>query len=108
MIACESPFVVKLLCAFQTRQRLYLVMPLYPGGDLSFRIRKMGPFPIEHVRFYMAELVCALHSMHMNYVCHRDIKPDNVLVDKDGHIAITDLGLAVICDPDVSIAIAPK
>jgi len=51
------------------------------------------------VRFYLAELVAALHAMHDVNVCHRDIKPDNVLIDAEGHVVVTDLGLAIEFKP---------
>lgn len=95
MIKCESPFLVGLLCSFHTAKELFLVMPFHIGGDLSHRVRMFGPMKPAHVRFYLAEMLMGLEAMHDLNVCHRDIKPDNVLIDAAGHVCLTDLGLAV-------------
>lgn len=94
--------MVNLLCSFHTPENLYMVMPFHIGGDLSFRVRKNGPLPMLAVRFYVAEILCALKHMHSVNVCHRDIKPDNVLIDSTGHVAVTDFGLAIEIKPEDS------
>jgi serine/threonine protein kinase len=99
MIRCGSPFMVHLLCSFHTADSLYMVMPFHLGGDLNFRVRKHGPLPMQAVRFYLAEILAAIQAMHDVNVCHRDIKPDNVLIDADGHVSVTDLGLAIEIKP---------
>ena len=68
-------------------------MEYIPGGDLMSKLIKDQLFPEDLARFYIAELVCAVESVHaMNFI-HRDIKPDNILIDYDGHIKLTDFGL---------------
>lgn len=99
MIRCGSPFMVHLLCSFHTADSLYMVMPFHLGGDLNFRVRKYGPLPMHAVWFYLAEILAALQAMHDVNVCHRDIKPDNVLIDAEGHVSVTDLGLAIEIKP---------
>ena len=71
----------------------YLVMDYYCGGDLLTLLSKYEDrLPEDMARFYIAEMVLAIHSLHtMNYV-HRDIKPDNVLLDLTGHIVLADFG----------------
>jgi serine/threonine protein kinase len=64
------------------------------GGDMFFHIRKARSFGIERTRFYAAELLLAIEFMHQNGVIYRDLKPENVLIDSEGHIKIIDFGLS--------------
>ena len=64
------------------------------GGDLFFHIRKSKAFTLERTKFYAAELVLAIEFMHQNGVIYRDLKPENVLIDSEGHIKIIDFGLS--------------
>ena len=64
------------------------------GGELFFHLKKMRTFPEDMVRFYAAELVLALSHLHSVDVVYRDLKPENVLLDEEGHIKITDFGLS--------------
>ena len=64
------------------------------GGDLFFHIRKAKAFNIERTRFYAAELLLAIEFMHQNGVIYRDLKPENVIIDANGHIKIIDFGLS--------------
>ena len=64
------------------------------GGDLFFHIRKSKYFNNERARYYAAELVLAIEFMHLNGVIYRDLKPENVLIDSEGHIKIIDFGLS--------------
>ena len=89
----DNEWVVKLYYSFQDDENLYFVMDYIPGGDLMSLLCKFGIFPEELARFYIAELVVAIESVHRMGFVHRDIKPDNVLIDKDGHIKLTDFGL---------------
>lgn len=95
MIKCSSPFLVGLLCSFHSHHELYLVLPFHIGGDLSHLVRLYGPMQEAEVRFFLAEMVLGLEAMHDMHICHRDIKPDNVLIDVAGHAVITDMGLAL-------------
>ncbi len=89
----DNEWVVKLYYSFQDMEMLYFVMDYIPGGDMMNLLIKEGIFQEDLARFYVAELVLAIESVHkMNFI-HRDIKPDNILIDKDGHIKLTDFGL---------------
>ncbi|KAI9137557.1 v-akt murine thymoma viral oncogene-like 3 transcript variant 1 [Paraphysoderma sedebokerense] len=89
----DHPFLVKLHYAFQTRDRLYFVMEYIRGGELFFHIVKEKRFPEERARLYIAEILCALHYLHSKGIVYRDLKLENLLLDDDGHIKITDFGL---------------
>ncbi|KAJ9114054.1 hypothetical protein QFC22_005874 [Naganishia vaughanmartiniae] len=65
------------------------------GGDLRFHLDRLGAMPEETVRFWMSELALALDYLHSKKIVHRDIKPDNILLDEKGHVHITDFNIAV-------------
>ena len=81
-------------CAFQTDDYLYLVLEYCPGGELFFHLKKCKKIAEEIVKFYTASLVNALDYLHQNNVIFRDLKPENVLIDKDGYAKLADFGLA--------------
>ncbi|XP_069125908.1 serine/threonine-protein kinase LATS2-like isoform X3 [Argopecten irradians] len=89
----DNEWVVKLYYSFQDRDNLYFVMDYVPGGDLMGLLIKMEIFSEPLAVFYIAELVLAIESVHKMGFIHRDIKPDNILIDKDGHMKLTDFGL---------------
>ena len=91
------PFLVKLYCAFQDQEHLYFVMEFIQGGELFFHLHREIRFDDEKTRFYIAELILALNFLHKNKIIYRDIKPENILLDIDGHIKLTDFGLSRIC-----------
>lgn len=89
----DNPWVVKLHYSFQDPANLYLVMEYLPGGDLMTILIKYDILTEEQTRFYIAETAKAINSVHeLNYV-HRDLKPDNILLDKTGHVKLSDFGL---------------
>ncbi|ETW05140.1 AGC/NDR protein kinase, variant 4 [Aphanomyces invadans] len=89
----ECQWLVTLQYSFQDTSRLYMVMEYLPGGDLMGLLIKEDKLSEVTTRFYAAEMVMAIESVHELGYIHRDIKPDNVLLDAFGHIKLTDLGL---------------
>ncbi|KAJ1562194.1 hypothetical protein HK405_014858, partial [Cladochytrium tenue] len=92
----KNPFVVKLFYAFQSKDHLFLVMEYLIGGDLSALLASFGRFDEDMTIMYSAEVVLALEYLHANGITHRDLKPDNMLINHEGHIKLTDFGLAHI------------
>ncbi|XP_074015942.1 citron Rho-interacting kinase isoform X1 [Numenius arquata] len=90
-----SPWIPQLQYAFQDKKNLYLVMEYQPGGDLlSLLNRYEDQLDESMVQFYLAELILAIHSVHQMGYVHRDVKPENVLIDRTGHIKLVDFGSA--------------
>uniref|UniRef100_A0A2I3RZ59 non-specific serine/threonine protein kinase n=1 Tax=Pan troglodytes TaxID=9598 RepID=A0A2I3RZ59_PANTR len=89
----RHPFLTALKYAFQTHDRLCFVMEYANGGELFFHLSRERVFTEERARFYGAEIVSALEYLHSRDVVYRDIKLENLMLDKDGHIKITDFGL---------------
>ncbi|KAJ1587796.1 hypothetical protein NDA12_000795 [Ustilago hordei] len=92
----QSPFVVKLFFTFQSAEYLYLVMEYLPGGDCASLCKVLGGLAEEWARQYVAEVVIGLQHLHSKGVVHRDLKPDNLLIDQKGHLKLTDFGLSKI------------
>eukprot|EP00347_Sterkiella_histriomuscorum_P007156 403350050 len=90
----NHPFIVKLHYAFQTPKKLYFVMDFLNGGELFHHIKTEGRFSEARTQFYTAEIFLALECLHQNDIIYRDLKPENVLLDSEGHIKITDFGLS--------------
>ena len=90
----SHPFIVSLKFAFQTEQRLFLVTDFLQGGELFYHLKKRGLILEHEARIYMAELILAIDFLHSMGIVHRDLKPENVLLRADGHICVTDFGLA--------------
>lgn len=94
----ENPWVVDLAYTFQDDKHLYFAMEYLPGGDLMTILIKRDILPESEARFYLAECVLAVESVHnLNYI-HRDLKPDNILIDRYGHIKLADFGLCKCCE----------
>ncbi|OTB03663.1 hypothetical protein M426DRAFT_262983 [Hypoxylon sp. CI-4A] len=89
----NHPFICNLRYSFQDIEYMYLVVDLMSGGDLRFHISRKT-FTEDAVRFWIAELGCALRYIHGQGIIHRDVKPDNVLLDADGHVHLTDFNVA--------------
>jgi len=90
----NHPFIMKLHYAFQTPDKLYLVLDYCPGGELFFHLSRFRRFPERVARFYAAELLLALGHLHKRGIIYRDLKPENVLLDAEGHVKLGDFGLA--------------
>jgi serine/threonine protein kinase len=95
LIDCRGhPFIVNIEYAFRTQLYAVLAMEYIPGGTLSRLVLSHGTLPIEIAKIYTAEIALALNYMHNKGIIYRDVKPSNVLICLDGHIKITDFGLA--------------
>ncbi|KAI9357837.1 kinase-like domain-containing protein [Pilaira anomala] len=90
----DSPWIVQLYFSFQDTSHLYLIMEFLPGGDLMTMLIKYDTFSEPVTQFYIAEIILALETIHNMGFIHRDIKPDNILIDKDGHVKLSDFGLS--------------
>ena len=98
IMTASNPWIVKLKYSFQDDYYLYLVMDFLPGGDLMNLLMKKEVLTEDEARFYTAEMILAVDSVHKLNCIHRDLKPDNILIDKNGHIQLSDFGLAKIAD----------
>ncbi|KCV72461.1 AGC/DMPK protein kinase [Fonticula alba] len=94
--AATGHFVTRYHAAFQDAAHLFLLMDYYPGGDLAALQRRIPTNLDEQaVRFYIAQLVVALEALHEAGFIHRDLRPDNVLIDADGHVRLADFGVSI-------------
>jgi serine/threonine kinase 38 len=98
MSKVKSPWIVELKASFQEDDFLYLVMEFLPGGDFMNLLIEKDKLTEDEAKFYIAELILAVESIHKLDCIHRDIKPDNILIDKNGHIKLSDFGLAKVSD----------
>ena len=98
LTSSKIPWIVNLKYSFQDDLYLYLVMDFLPGGDLMSLLMKKDILSEDEARFYIAELILAVESCHNMNCIHRDLKPDNILIDKNGHIQLSDFGLSKLAD----------
>lgn len=97
----KHPYIVSLKYAFQTEDKLYLVMDFCGGGELFYHLKREGRFSEERVRLYAAEILLALEHLHLLNIIYRDLKPENILLDAEGHIRLADFGLSkILSDPE--------
>ncbi|KAI9025209.1 kinase-like domain-containing protein [Phycomyces nitens] len=95
------PFLVNMWGTFQDDANLYMVMDYVPGGELFSVLRRSQRFPDHVAKFYAAEVMLAIEYMHSKDMIYRDLKPENLLLDAQGHIKITDFGFAKYV-PDIT------
>lgn len=93
MAESKNDWIVKLYCSFQDDNHLYFILEYVPGGDMMNLLILQIVFPKEWAKFYIAEIALAVQFVHDMKFIHRDIKPDNILIDRRGHIKLTDFGL---------------
>lgn len=91
----DNPFVVSMFCSFETKRHLCMVMEYVEGGDCA-TLLKNGPLPVDLAKFYFSEILLAVDYLHNYGIIHRDLKSENILITKDGHIKLTDFGLSKI------------
>eukprot|EP01126_Amoeba_proteus_P062966 TRINITY_DN862_c0_g1_i15.p1 TRINITY_DN862_c0_g1~~TRINITY_DN862_c0_g1_i15.p1 ORF type:complete len:429 (+),score=90.38 TRINITY_DN862_c0_g1_i15:92-1378(+) len=99
----QNVWVVRLYYSFQDALYLYLIMEYVPGGDMMTQLIKYEYLTEDETRLYIAELCLALDSIHKFGYIHRDIKPDNILIDRDGHIKLSDFGLCTGVSADKKV-----
>ena len=93
MIKIQHPNIVQIHYAFQNRQRLYLVVDFMSGGELYHQLKGVGRFSESQARFICAEISLALAYLHdKEDMAYRDLKPENVMFDAEGHIRLIDFG----------------
>jgi len=90
----KHPFLTSLAYAFQTPDKLYLVMDFCGGGELFYWLKKDRRFSQNRARLFAAEILLALEELHKHDIIYRDLKPENILLDLEGHIRLTDFGLS--------------
>ena len=94
LVKIQHPFIVGIKFAFQTRSKFYIGLEYMPGGDLFHLLSRHLVLPIDDVKLYVAELALALQALHESNIVYRDLKPENVMIDKDGHLKIADFGMS--------------
>ena len=90
----KNPFLVNMLCSFQNRENLFLVMDYCNRGDLRYHLGNKRRFKQDEARFFLACIVSCLEYMHSKKVIHRDLKPQNLVIDDRGYVRVTDLGVS--------------
>nr|XP_025145500.1 serine/threonine-protein kinase 32B isoform X3 [Bubalus bubalis] len=96
MQGLEHPFLVNLWYSFQDEEDMFMVVDLLLGGDLRYHLQQNVHFTEGDVKLYICELALALEYLQRYHIIHRDIKPDNILLDEHGHVHITDFNIATV------------
>ncbi len=94
LVEVRHPFIVQLHWTFQSRSHLYFVLEFCPGGELFFHLAKRGRFNEDTARFYFCEVLLGLEYLHARNILYRDLKLENILLDEDGHVRLTDFGVS--------------
>ncbi|GAV04074.1 hypothetical protein RvY_14410 [Ramazzottius varieornatus] len=91
--AIKHPMIVDLVYAFQTGDKLYLILEYLSGGELFVHLEREGIFLEETACFYLSQITVALEHLHKNGIIYRDLKPENIMLNHEGHVVLTDFGL---------------
>lgn len=92
-------FAIEMRALFQDENSVYMVLEYIPGGELFSHLRRNKVFEVAAYQFYAIEIACALYHLHQLQIVYRDLKPETVLLTKDGHIRLSEFGLAKQLDP---------
>ncbi|ETE67276.1 Serine/threonine-protein kinase 32A, partial [Ophiophagus hannah] len=103
MQGLEHPFLVNLWYSFQDEEDMFMVVDLLLGGDLRYHLQQNVRFEEETVKLFICELALALDYLQSRNIIHRDIKPDNVLLDEQGHVHVTDFNIATVITNDTQV-----
>ncbi|NXU49376.1 ST32A kinase, partial [Turnix velox] len=103
MQGLEHPFLVNLWYSFQDEEDMFMVVDLLLGGDLRFHLQQKVRFQEGTVKLFICELVLALDYLQSRHIIHRDIKPDNILLDEQGHVHITDFNIATMLTKEMQV-----
>lgn len=98
LLSITHPFIVNMLSVFQDDKRLCMLLEYVNGGELFSYLRKEGRLPNDHAAFYAGEIILAFQYLHNIHIVYRDLKPENLLIDTDGHLKITDFGFAKVVE----------
>lgn len=104
LLKARHPFIVNILFAFQTDAKVYLGLEYASGGELFYHLSNRGTIPLSETRLYVAQLCLAINYLHSLGVVYRDLKPENVLLDENGYVKLTDFGLSKNLDLDSTTA----
>lgn len=92
LTAVKHPFIVDLVYAFQTGNKVYLIMEYLAGGELFMQLQKERMLMEDTAIFYLSQVLLALHHLHQHGIIYRDLKPENIMLDREGHVKLTDFG----------------
>uniref|UniRef100_T1JPD0 Protein kinase domain-containing protein n=1 Tax=Strigamia maritima TaxID=126957 RepID=T1JPD0_STRMM len=94
LTSVRHPFIVNMYWSYHDESFLFMLFEFATGGELFSYLRKAGRFEVNTSNFYAAEIVSVLEYIHQKAIVYRDLKPENLLLDRDGHLKITDFGFA--------------
>jgi serine/threonine protein kinase len=103
LASIDHPFLVKLHYAFQNDTKLYMIIDFCKGGELFYHLKNARRFPESRVQIYVGEITLGIEHLHSKGIIYRDLKPENVLLDDDGHLKLTDFGLSKVTNGEQAL-----
>ena len=100
LLSADNPFLCNMDYFFMTTERMYFCMDFISGGSIERVLKVQEVFPEERIKFYAMQMIIALEILHKNNIMHRDIKPDNLMIDEAGYLKVIDFGLARVLTPN--------